>query len=101
MQIKFLWNGLKINGKLYRAHYSEGALLHSPAGTLTIYAKDYAPLPKISGLNVENDTDIMTDYIMKDIIRVLPDNKFYPEVAGALKAYQSHIQKRRARHAKN
>jgi len=87
--LKFLWNGIKLDGKLYRARYSPGELINQP-GTITIYAKDYGRFPKIEGLTVQNDADIMTDYHAKDLIRVTPDNPYYQQVKTALDAENKH-----------
>lgn len=94
MEVKFMWNGIKVDGKLYRAFYSDGALLHHPAGTITIYGRDYTNFPAIPGLNVENDTDIMTDYFEQDRIRVMPDSPHYQAVLEAHKKNKAHNDKR-------
>jgi len=89
--LKFLWNGIKLDGKLYRARYSPGEVINQPVGTITIYAKDYdSHFPAITGLTITNDTDIMTDYHAKDLIRVTPDNPYFPQVKAALDAYNRH-----------
>jgi len=88
--LKFLWNGIKLDGKLYRARYSPGELINYPAGTITIYAKDYGRFPKIEGLTVINDSDIITDYFGKDRIYVTPDNPYYQQVKTALDAENKH-----------
>lgn len=87
MVIKFMYNGIKVDGKLYRAHYSKGgytAQSKIPKGTITIYARDYDDFPQIEGLQIENNSDGMTDYFEKDRIRVTPDNKYYNEVLRAV-----------------
>ena len=40
----FFWNGIKDakGQELQRAHYSMGQLINLPAGTITIYARDYS-----------------------------------------------------------
>lgn len=91
MQVKFMYNGIKVNGKLYRAWYSLGGYRNMPEGTITIYAKDYNIFPRVEGLQIENNTDYMTDYFEKDRIRVKPDNKWYPQV---LEAYNKQQAKR-------
>jgi hypothetical protein len=91
---KFMWNGIKVDGKLYTAWYSKGSLINHPGETITIYAKEYKRFPQIEGLNVENGTDIMTDYFEKDRIRVSSDNKFYPAVYAAYLKGEEHNQKR-------
>ena len=93
MKIKFMWNGIKIDGKLFKAHYSDGSLTNHPEGTLTIYAKRYRPFPEIPGLNVQNDSDMMTDYFENDRIRVTPDNVFYNQVKEAISKANAHYDK--------
>lgn len=94
MTIKFMYNGIKANGVLHKAHYSKGGYRTLPEETITIYARGYESFPEIEGLTVENDTDIMTDYFAKDRIRVLPDNKFYDQVYAAYQRQQGHREKR-------
>jgi hypothetical protein len=88
--LKFIWNGIKLDGKLYRAHYSLGGVIGQPAETITIYAKDYIRFPAIAGFTVQNDSDIMTDYHETDRIRVGPDNPHYEAVKAALNAANKH-----------
>ena len=86
---KFFWNGIKgSDGKLQKAFYSDGQLTNFPAGTLTIYAKDYRRFygDVAAAFAVENDSDSMTDYFEDDRIRVLPSHPLYPQVLAALKA---------------
>ncbi len=89
-----MWNGIKKDGKLYKARYDDGKRLNQPEGTITIHGKRYEPLPQIEGLNIQNDTDIMTDYFENDVIRVTPDNPHYPAVAEALEKQKEHYRKR-------
>ncbi len=40
MEVKFMWNGIKVDGKLYRAHYSMGHYTKEsglPQSTITIF----------------------------------------------------------------
>lgn len=100
MTVKFMWNGIKVDGKLYRAYYYTGKYTEAsglPEGTITVYAKDYIHFPRIEGLQIKNDTDIMTDYFETDRIRITPDNKFYNEVVEAVKKSNEHNEKRFAK----
>lgn len=96
----FYWNGIKDakGDKLQRAHYSAGELYNHPAGTLTIYARDYGRFSaKVRAcFAVQNDTDTMTDYFDKDRIRVIPTHPLYPQVKAALDAQNAHYAKRGA-----
>ena len=100
MVVKFMWNGIKVDGVLYRAHYSAGpytAQSGLPEGTITVYAKDYAALPQIDGLTIINDSDIMTDYFENDRMRILPDNKWYSDAKAAYEKQNEHYEKRFAK----
>lgn len=97
MEAKFMWNGIKVDGELYRAFYSCGS--YSRSGelidkTITIYAKDYKSFPQIDGLQIVNETDIMTDYFETDRIRVQPTNKHYAAVKAAYEKQKAHDDKR-------
>lgn len=96
MKIKFLWNGIKIDGKLYRVWYSDGELIGNkyPKGTLTIYRKDYGPMPIIQGLTVQNDSDMITDYFERDRIRVTPGNEHFAAVFSAMQSAKDHYNRR-------
>jgi len=99
--IKFYYNGIKDNGgKLQKCHYSNGKLLHYPEGTITIYAREYERFSAgiQNAFNVENDTDIVTDYIMKDRIRVVPSHPLYCEVSAAMEKAKAKDQKRAAKY---
>lgn len=78
--LKFMYNGIKLNGKLYKGNYSKGGYTKQSGisnDTITIYARDYEDFPKIEGLQVQNNSDSMTDYFEKDRIRVAPTNQYY------------------------
>ena len=94
MNIKFLYNGIKVDGKLYRAWYWKATSRNMPEGTITISAKDYISFPEIPGLRAINNTDLMTDYFDKDRIHVTPENPWYPQV---LEAYQKAQERRERR----
>lgn len=96
--IKFYYNGIKADDtgtKLQKAWYSNGPINGHPAGTITIYARDYTGFSgEVSdAFKIENDSDHYTDYFDKDRIRVQPDHPKYAEV---LAAYQDQQVKREA-----
>ena len=100
MTVKFMWNGIKVDGVLYRAHYSIGNYTASsgiPADTITVYAKDYKSFPQIDGLQIKNDSDIMTDYFENDRIRIYTDNKYYSEAKTAYEKMTEHDERRYAK----
>lgn len=96
--LQFMWNGIKVGkqGKLQRAHYSDGCLCHYPAGTITIYAKDYSGFSAevADAFAIQNDTDIQTDYFEKDRIRVEPSHALYVQVKAAMNASLAHYERR-------
>jgi len=95
--IKFMWNGIKINGELYRGSWYKGeytATSGIPKGTLTMYARDYRSIPRVAGLNINNETEILTDYFETDTIRIEPDSKYYAEAIEAWKKQEEHNNKR-------
>jgi len=94
--IRFMYNGIKVDGELYKGWYSMAGYIGFPGETIVIYATAYNDFPAIEGLDIENDSDIMTDYFEKDRIYVKPDNKFYPEVRAA---YDKQHEKWAARYA--
>ncbi|HHT9145679.1 MAG TPA: hypothetical protein ACFYD4_08390 [Candidatus Wunengus sp. YC61] len=101
MKLKFLWNGIKVDGKLHRVWYSDGELIGRayPPGTLTIYGRDYTHMPAIDGLTVQNDSDSQTDYFENDRIRVTPDNQHFPAITAAMQQAKEHNAKRYAARA--
>jgi hypothetical protein len=98
--LRFMWNGIKVGtGKLQKAFYSEGALLHHPSGTITVYARDYKRFSAEvrDAFRVENDTDSQTDYFESDRFRVTPDHPLYPAVLQGVAAWKAHYDRRDAR----
>lgn len=93
-EIKFLFNGIKIEGKLIKGYYSKGQYFNGAIGCF--YAKGY-----FTGQNellrkyfqVENDTDIMTDYFDDDKIYFFENDKY-------IKEFEQMIKQNEIRHAK-
>jgi hypothetical protein len=95
--LRFFWNGIKgSDGKLQKAWYSAGELHSFPTGTITIYARTYDSFSAEvrNAFTVENDSDIITDYFAKDLIRVTPEHPLYGPVKIALAAHTAHFDKR-------
>jgi len=91
--LKFYWNGIKENGgKLQKAYICGGKYTGFPEGTITIYAREYTRFSQgIRAIfEVENDSDIMTDYFEDDKIRVTPGHPLYAEVKAALDKREQH-----------
>ncbi|MFA5350901.1 MAG: hypothetical protein WC357_06205 [Candidatus Omnitrophota bacterium] len=80
MDIKLLKKGMKINGKYYPCFYSPAR--NNLHGNATIYIKSYDPLPEEAHkiLQVENQSDMRTDYFEKDRIRIAPDSPYFARV---------------------
>lgn len=100
--VKFVWNGIKINREFFKGHYYAGPYTEAsklPAETITIYMRDYKSLPRVEGLNINNDSDIMTDYFETDTVRVFPDSPYYEDARKALKAAEIHTAKRAVAHS--
>lgn len=95
--IKFLYNGIKVDGELYPAHYSVGNLVNGSAKTITVYCKGYGHFPRIPGLTIDNNSDIMADYFEKDRITIKPGSPFYFEALTACNAAEKHFEKRMAK----
>jgi hypothetical protein len=76
--VKFLKKGIKVDGKYFPVRYDMGQLLNYPAGTITIYVRNYASLPDF-GAKIDNGTDIQMDYFEKDKVRISPSDPFYAE----------------------
>ena len=99
-KVKFGWNYMKVGDKKSLVWYSVGQLINFPAGTITIYARDYDGLPAVEGLTIKNETDISTDYFEKDKIRVEPSSPFFPAVSKALADHSAHFAKIASRRLK-
>ena len=99
-KLRFFWNGIKgTDGKLQRAFYCDCSLLHSPAGTITIYGRDYRSfsVEVRAVFTVQNDSEMQTDYFEQDRIRVTPDHPLYPQVKAAIAAHAEHYSKQFAK----
>lgn len=98
--VHFLWNGIKINGELYKGSYSTGPYTEEsqlPEGTVTVYM-ERSNTPRINGLEVYNDSDIMTDYFEDDTVRVRPDSPYYQSAVSGANAYNIHMEKQHIKH---
>lgn len=96
--LKFYYNGIKANGgKLQKASYYESdyAGQDYPAGTITIYAREYRRFSEevAEAFAIQNDTDLMTDYFDNDKIRVVPFNRYYAHVKAACDAQYARYDK--------
>lgn len=86
--IKFFYNGIKLNGenKLLKCFYSIDNSTAESGPCVTIYARDYDHLPR-DVFDVENDTDLYTDYFDSDRATLTPAHPLYRYArAAAIKA---------------
>lgn len=93
--IKFIWNGIKIDGQLYKGNYYSGTYIDTsklPEGTITIHM-DRSNTPRIESLEIENNSDSMTDYFETDTVRIKPDSIYYASAVTAANAYEIHMEK--------
>ena len=91
---RFVWNGIKLNGKLFRATYSIGP--YNPRSgiaesTISIRAKNCPiSLPDLDDCAVENNTDSQMDHFEKDTLRIPKDSRWYEAASAALNAQYEH-----------
>lgn len=70
-------------------HYGTGPYVSLPAGTITVYCKGTifpASIRKVMASNLENNSDMMTDYFEADKLRILPGSPYHAEAAKAAEA---------------
>lgn len=84
MEIKLLKKGIRIDGIYYSVWYSSSANSKGGygVGNATIYCRNYDRLPAELNklMDVQNDSEIQTDYIEKDRIRVSPGSIYFKQV---------------------
>ena len=91
--LKFYWNGIKEDGgNLQKCSYSMSQLINFQSGTITIYARTYSDFSAgvRKSLNVENNSDHQTDYVVSDHIRVEPTHRLYKAVFAAYSHAVAH-----------
>ena len=86
--IKFMHNGIELEGNFYRVCYSNEELRGYEINTITIYMTNYSNFPIVEDLQeFQNETDLITGL---RVIRVTPDNKYYKEVLEAYNKQHTH-----------
>ena len=78
--IKFMYNGIKIDGKLIKGFWSKGG--YTNGAKYCFYADSYCSKLLREHFTVKNDSDIITDYFEEDKVY------FYEDNAEVEKAYQ-------------
>lgn len=80
-EIKFMYNGIKINGKLIKGHWSKGSYTND--ALYCFYADSYYSRELREVFFVKNESDIMTDYFETDKIQFFAGDKYLKEVENA------------------
>ena len=89
--MKILWNGIKSEGRLVKAHYSGTELRNHPAGTISVYFRAFGLTPEIiQHLRPRDNSDAMTDYYEAPTARVEPSHPLYAEAKRALDEQNAH-----------
>lgn len=92
--VKFMYNGIKINGKLVKGHYSMGG--YTNGAKICFYAKEYTT--NLSDVfQIKNGTELIEDYHETDKVYFYGNEEYYNEVEQAF--YKQEI-KRSDKHIK-
>lgn len=80
MKLRILKKGIKIDGKYFPCHYSGSK--NNLNAYATIYLKGVEPLPDeaYKELDVQNNTELQSDYFERDRIRIAPDSPYFAMV---------------------
>ena len=70
--IKFMYNGIKIDGKLIKGYWSKAN--YTNGAKYAFFADSYSTPELRKHFTVKNDTDIMTDYFETDTIYFFEEN---------------------------
>jgi hypothetical protein len=92
--LRFFYNGIKgSDNNLQKCFYSE-----QKNGTIWICGKKYKDFSNEirQVFQVENNTDMATDFFQNDSIFVLPEHPLYPQVFEAMQKAKAKVQKRAA-----
>lgn len=99
----FYYNGIKDKKgeKLQKCSYSSSSLRGYPAGSVSIYARDYGGFSaKVREcFAIKNNSDYQVDYFDKDSIVVIPAHPLYPAVKAAMLDADAKWDAKRARRA--
>lgn len=90
--IRFVYNGLKVEGKLYRAY-----IWKDRDGGFTVSAKGYGSFPAVVGevFKVRNESDLMTDYFDHDTFTVSAGHTMHAEVLAVFQKNEARDEARR------
>lgn len=87
--IKFMYNGIKIDGKLIKGFWSKAN--YTNGAKYAFFADSYSTPELREHFTVKNDTDIMTDYFETDTIYFFEENA---EIENAIKQNEIKTAKR-------
>lgn len=82
-EVKFMYNGIKINGKLIKGHWSKGN--YTNGALYCFYADSYFSKELREVFSVKNESDIMIDYFETDKIYFFAGDKYLKEVENSFK----------------
>ncbi len=94
-KIRYMWNGIKVDGKLYKLWYSfqTQSYQNDDNPHITMFATSYSnrfPTEIHDLFTVRNDTDSMTDYFDKDSITLDRTHPEWERVTAAYIKQQNH-----------
>lgn len=94
--VRFLWNGIRFDGKFYPAHYSRFVPANKTHEVIAVYARSLLKgLPPIG--DVKNDSDGMTDYFETDKLYIREEEIHWAAVVEAMKKSEEHYARLRYR----
>ena len=86
-QVKFMYNGIKINGKLIKGYWAYGSNNFYNKNIMAMFVAkldwDYNPKLLREYFKVDNDTDIYTDYFDSDSINFYVGDKNLEQIKKA------------------
>lgn len=94
-EIKFMYNGIKIDGKLIKGFWSKGG--YTNGALFCFYSDSYCSKELRENFSVRNDSDSQTDYFEQDSIFFFENDKYLNNVDAA---YKSQELKRATRYLK-
>lgn len=74
--LKFMYNGIKKDGKLIKGHWSKGGNIKGKE-VITFYCRSYENCNLNQYFDVKNGSEIETDYFEKDHFDIDKSNKYY------------------------
>lgn len=93
--MKFMYNGIKVNGELHSAHISFSQSIYGDE-RITVYSRNLNPFPEEvkKAFTVKNDSDMREDYFESDRFSISKGQPFFEE---ALRAWVLSTEKKISR----